>query len=444
MAGRAQSIVEASYCWYLWHSATVLCDGRVTCGLDDAFGRFCYGSVEENTLAELWNSGQAQTRRWQMIAGHLCVGCRLSEPISRVADRPVVVPDMPYPKRLILEATIVCNLRCKNGVCQSVYKSPEFARKQRYLSWDTYLRIINEVGPHIEELHFYNYGESFLHPRAVDMLEVAKQINPRLRICTSTNALMLARPGVALRIAPLIHSIVFTIAGVGREAYARYHGFDRLEQAMQGMRLLADAAGNIAPKPLLVWRYIVFNWNDSDQEIEQARSIAKSLGIEIVFLLSADPLEGLSTFRAPGGPGHAAIQDSVECYSGYETRLIRAEGFFDVERSTSAGLYCWTGQKAQMVFRSCDRELNLRLMSQHERPNVSIRTPWETLQGVVGKDRWSDNWLSVPKVSPEVVIEIGCDRTWQPSALGIGSDPRELGVAVSMDEWRDADCLPGR
>jgi hypothetical protein len=155
----------------------------------------------------------------------------------------------------------------------------------------------------------------------------------------------------------------------------------------------------------------------------------------------------MSLRRAPGTPGYAAIADCADVYFGYGARLIQQEGLFAVERS-SAGLYCWTGKKARLVFRSLAGELNLRLRSAYPerpgRPGAEIRTPWQTLEASIGYDAWSGNSLKLPAGhSPEFAVEIESDRAWQPSASGIGPDERQLGVAVAIDEWRDADCLPG-
>lgn len=437
--------LQASYCHYLWHSATVLCDGRVTCGLDDAHGRFCLGNIEEQSLSEIWSGHRSEMRRWRLISGELCMHCKLSTRISEIVDRQLVLPDTPLPRRLILEPTILCNLRCINGTCQAVYSSPGFRRGRQMMPWDSYARLMMQAAPHLDELHFYNYGESFLHPQAAEMLEYAKRIKPSLRIYTSTNAIRLSRPGLAERVAPLIDSMVFTISGVDRRAYKRYHSFDRFDEAMLGMRLMANAAGALEKRPRLMWRYILFNWNDSGEELIQARALAREIGVELIFILTADPLYGVSSLRAPGAPGHTAVQDAAECYFGYEPRLFEQEGLYPVEYS-DAGLYCWIGKSARLVFRCPVKKLNLRLRADSgkgaDRPHVRIRTELETIDASVGTTTWSDNFLEVPITeNSRFVVEIDSDRTWCPMAAGLGNDERQLSVALAVDEWRDADCI---
>ena len=47
------------------------------------------------------------------------------------------------------------------------------------------------LGPGLQRIDFFNYGESFIHPRAIEMIEYAKSRYPQIYLFTSTNGLLL-------------------------------------------------------------------------------------------------------------------------------------------------------------------------------------------------------------------------------------------------------------
>ncbi|HEY8698039.1 MAG TPA: SPASM domain-containing protein, partial [Rhizomicrobium sp.] len=76
----ADSILEGKapaslYCQWLWHAITVLCDGTVTCGLDDPFKRRNYGSLTSATLQDIFARPAVKERRQRLVAGTRCQDC---------------------------------------------------------------------------------------------------------------------------------------------------------------------------------------------------------------------------------------------------------------------------------------------------------------------------------------------------------------------------------
>ena len=57
------------------------------------------------------------------------------------------------------------------------------------LDFELFRRVINEVGPSLGRIDFFNYGEAFLHKRALDMVEYIKSRYPHVYLYTSTNGL---------------------------------------------------------------------------------------------------------------------------------------------------------------------------------------------------------------------------------------------------------------
>ena len=59
------------------------------------------------------------------------------------------------------------------------------------LDVDLFKRVIDELGPSLGRVDFFNYGETFLHKQALEMYEYIKQHHPQIYRYTSTNGLAL-------------------------------------------------------------------------------------------------------------------------------------------------------------------------------------------------------------------------------------------------------------
>ena len=96
------------------------------------------------------------------------------------------------PSRLYIECTAACNISCTQACC-----APETGitrtRQAGMLDFDLFTRVIDEAGPSLGRIDFFNYGEAFLHKRAVEMCEYIKSKFPHIYLYTSTNGLALHR-----------------------------------------------------------------------------------------------------------------------------------------------------------------------------------------------------------------------------------------------------------
>ena len=59
------------------------------------------------------------------------------------------------------------------------------------LNFNLFVRVVEKAGPALARIDFFNYGETFLHKRAVEMCEYIKQRFPHIYLYTSTNGLAL-------------------------------------------------------------------------------------------------------------------------------------------------------------------------------------------------------------------------------------------------------------
>jgi hypothetical protein len=431
------------YCDWLWHTVTVLCDGTITCGLDDPFKLRNHGSLKSKPLRDILADAPIAKRRQELLSGKKCFKCTLYKNADGVEEQ-LFTPSSPYPKRLVLESTIRCNIRCNNETCNIANDAAFHLRREDFMAWPLYTKLIDEVGPHLKRLLFYNYGEPFAHPKALDMLAYAKKVNPQLLVTTSTNGILLAREGMAERIVEenLVDWICFTIGGVDQETYGRYHKAGSFEKAMTGMRHLIEAKRRAGKKkPTVHWRYLVFNWNDTDECVAEALRLREEIGPdEFRFMLTASPIEGRSLSRAPGTPGFEAIKPWLAYQDFYNADPYLEAGLWALEKSPRLGPFAWTGRIARVCAKPAGGQLNLRLARSANpvapQQTAKLRLPWnEEVTANVGLGQWGDNPIQVPEEfqGEAVEIRVEVDQIFSPLRHTETHDNRELGVMVCMD-----------
>jgi MoaA/NifB/PqqE/SkfB family radical SAM enzyme len=302
-------------CSWPWSIAVMLCDGRIVCGCADPYAKRVLGDFRTTPLAAIWRGPLATEVREDINTGGspFCGDCPLKVPLA--GDEPAPVRDLnvpPLPSRLYIECTAACNISCFQACC-----APETGitrtRQAGMLDWDLFTRAIDEAGPSLVRVDFFNYGEAFLHKRAVDMCEYIKTKHPHIYLYTSTNGLALNEDKARRLVHSGIDEVTFSIDGASQETYARYRQRGRFDVAIANLRAMADEkarAGRDVPQ--LNWRYILFTWNDSDEEMSRARQLAADIGVDrLCWEITDHPEESFSRRFVKGTPDLDRIRHEI-------------------------------------------------------------------------------------------------------------------------------------
>lgn len=302
-------------CSWPWSTLVLSCDGRVVCGCADPYMQRVLGDAREQSLAQIWSAPTVRALRTDLNAGgsRFCGDCPLKLPLVD-GDAPPVRPldAGRLPTRLYIECTAACNISCFEACC-----APETGitrtRQAGMLDFDLFTRVVDEAGPDLARIDFFNYGEAFLHKRAVEMCEYVKQRYPHVYLYTSTNGLALSEARAARLVHSGIDEVTFSIDGAFDESYARYRRRGRLDVALRTLRAMADEKRRAGRDlPFLNWRYILFRWNDSVEEMDRARRIASEIGVDrLTWEITDHPESAYSRRFAPGTPDHAALRHEI-------------------------------------------------------------------------------------------------------------------------------------
>ena len=293
----------------------MLCDGRMVCGCADPYGKRVLGDAKAEGVSAIWTGQTASALRRDLNAGGstFCGDCPLKLPLAKDAAPPERGLDVPrLPTRLYIECTAACNISCAQACC-----APETGitrtRKAGMLDFELFTRVIDEAGPSLVRVDFFNYGEAFLHKRAVEMCEYIKSRFPHIYLYTSTNGLALSEDQVRRLVHSGIDEVTFSIDGATPESYARYRQRGNFDKAIRTLRIAAEEKRTgRRDVPFLNWRYILFTHNDSDREMSLARSMAADIGVDrLTWELTDHPEDMFSRRFLPGTPELAAIKDEV-------------------------------------------------------------------------------------------------------------------------------------
>ena len=293
----------------------LLCDGRLTCGCADPYGRRVLGDARTTSVGGVWTGEVASSLRCDIVAGGsaFCGDCPLKLPLKK--DEAPPARDLNVgglPSRLYVECTAACNLSCYQACC-----APETGitrtRQAGMLDVELFKRVIDEAGPSLGRIDFFNYGEAFLHKRAEEMCEYIKTRFPHIYLYTSTNGLAFT-PERARR---LVHSgideVTFSIDGASQETYVQYRQRGDFDRAIANLAAMAEEKAQAGRDvPFLNWRYILFRWNDHDEELARARQIARDIGADrLCWELTDHPEDAYSRRFVLGAPELAGIQHEI-------------------------------------------------------------------------------------------------------------------------------------
>ena len=294
----------------------LLCDGRLVCGCADPYGKRVLGDLREvPSVSAVWTGEVAASLRKDIVAGgsKFCGDCPLKLPLKKGEEPPARTLDVgKLPSRLYIECTAACNISCSQACC-----APETGitrtRQAGMLDYDLFVRVVDEAAPALARIDFFNYGEAFLHKRALDMVEYIKSRFPHVYLYTSTNGLALTEEGARRLARSGIDEVTFSIDGATQESYAKYRQRGDLAKAIRNLRALAEEKRkHAADVPFLNWRYILFTHNDTDDEMNLARRMAAEAGVDrLCWELTDHPENMFSRRFVPGTADYARIEHEV-------------------------------------------------------------------------------------------------------------------------------------
>jgi hypothetical protein len=302
------------------YGLTINSDLTLSCNCQDYDGSGHLGDLKKNTFAEVFHGPVAQKFQAELVKGKLPIPtCSRCGDLRRLEAGQTTPPPIRMPYRgMLLENTVICNVDCIGCAREGAAN----IRTSKTMSLEDLGRMADltaELG--LEEIFYLNLGEPFLSPRVASELPLLRAKNPKARIIISTNGVLLntdAKREAALSVS----HILFSVHGISDEMCSKYMLRSSFEKAYAAMRDLAayrDARG--ARKPILEWKYLLFNWNDRPETLDRAVEMARTAGVDIFSIWPTNnPFYGVSWRYRLG----RLNRFGVKCWKGREI-ILRPE-----------------------------------------------------------------------------------------------------------------------
>jgi len=295
---RAKLRGEAFHCSALSGEAeyniTINCDGTMTCNCQDYDGSGTLGDLNQQSFKDIFFGAKAESFRQALARGKLPIDtCARCGDLRRIKKSKLheIKPRLPY-RGILLENTVHCNIDCLG--CDR--KQAAGLRKTKLMELDKLAKmadLVKELG--LQQLFYLNLGEPFLSPNIGKEMPLLREKNPDCRIVISSNAIILNSD--AKREAAMYAShIYFSVHGIDNAMVKRYEkggNFDKAYENLKAIVAYRNARG--LKRPILEWKYLLFNWNDKRWMIERAIEMAREAGLDAIsFWPTSNPFYGIS------------------------------------------------------------------------------------------------------------------------------------------------------
>lgn len=175
--------------------------------------------------------------------------------------------------RVMVEPTLACNLRCPS--CMRVREG-----KTRSGDWDldpkifeTFLRSCAKNDIAIEEIQYLGWGEPLLYSEIGTLTRLVRKWHPDcLQEITTSGSI--PDPTVMDRVD--IDKLTISCDGARPESYVKYRRSGDLDQVFA----LFEHLSTLKTRPVVEWKYILFEHNDSDDEIQLSQNLAKKFNVD--------------------------------------------------------------------------------------------------------------------------------------------------------------------
>ena len=219
------------------------------------------------------------------------------------------------PVQIRLEASSFCNLRCP--VCPTTRGViHQGAVGGGFLRFEDFRKLLDD-NPGLKRIELSNWGEIFLNPALLSMLELAHERGVQLTACNGVN-FNKVRPDVLEGLVKYqFRQLVCSIDGASQETYSIYRVRGKFANVIDNIRKINELKQRYSsPFPELIWKFVIFGHNE--HELPVAREMARELGMKFLPAFNYDsnysPVRDLEAVRAATGTG-AATKDEYEPYS---------------------------------------------------------------------------------------------------------------------------------
>jgi len=193
--------------------------------------------------------------------------------------------DQKIMKTLHVEPSYRCALDCPGCIPRHVRKFAPSPRSLDPAVLEKILRDLRGSGVTVERFCFQGHGEPLMHPDIPGLARMAKSYYPDAYLTVNTNANFAWKPEYANC---GINEFVCSIDGSDQESYEIYRVDGSFDKAFAFVEAAAAAARRSSTPMKVVWKYVIFEHNDSSERLLSAQERGIEIGLdELVFVFTS-------------------------------------------------------------------------------------------------------------------------------------------------------------
>jgi tetratricopeptide (TPR) repeat protein len=148
--------------------------------------------------------------------------------------------------------------------------------------FEAFLRRLKADGvSRVKYMFFEGRGDALVNTRLGRMIRAAKAEFPGVLTNVVTHGSYPFKPWI---VTSGLDVLTLSVDGARPDSYARYRVGGDLDVVLALMRRACEERQRARSHLRVVWRYILFEWNDSDEELREASRLAASFGAELRFM----------------------------------------------------------------------------------------------------------------------------------------------------------------
>ncbi len=191
-------------------------------------------------------------------------------------------PALLSPRAIRLDVATACQLRCP--ACPTTLGIIRDDLGTGFVRLDDFRRLL-EANPGVRSIELSNWGEIFLNPDLLAMMELAAERGVALSAKNGANLNTVADGVLEGLVRYRFRAITCSIDGASPETYAVYRRRGDFDTVLANIRKINGFKARYGSKyPKLTWQFVVFGHNE--HEIPRARALAQELGMELRVKLS--------------------------------------------------------------------------------------------------------------------------------------------------------------
>jgi MoaA/NifB/PqqE/SkfB family radical SAM enzyme len=205
------------------------------------------------------------------------------------------------PSNARIEASSFCQLRCPS--CPTTSGSIHPAVGSGFLRFEDFRKFLDSA-PFLKKIERSNYGEVFLNPHLLHILEYAHARKVAITLQNGVNLNNVKDEVLEGLVKYEVRAITCSIDGASQETYEKYRRRGNFETVMSNIERINELKLVYESRwPILTWQFIVFGHNE--HEISIAEQMAGQLGMRFITKLSWDsefsPVRNKDLVRAQTG-----------------------------------------------------------------------------------------------------------------------------------------------